>query len=90
MKFECLMNHPCKGLTGLELSNSVGHDEIIMIRTIEMNMDKIANDSIILSDNKIEEKMKYVYREYCDTVVDLKNIRTNIFKEAIDMALLNA
>lgn len=90
MKFEYIMNHPFKGLTGLDLSNSIGHDEIIMIRTVEMNKDKIADDSVILSDEKIEMKMKYVYREYCDTVVNLDNIKTEVFREAINLALLHA
>lgn len=90
MKFEYIMNHPFKGLTGLDLSNSIGHDEIIMIRTIEMNKDKIADDSVISSNNKIEETMKYVYREYCDTVVDLNNVKTEVFRKAINLALLHA
>lgn len=90
MKFEHIMNHPFKGLTGLDLSNSIGHDEIVMIRTIEMNKDKIADDSVILSNKETKEKMKYVYREYCDTVVDLNNIKTEVFREAINLALLHA
>ena len=90
MKFEYIMDHYAMGLTGLELSNSVGHDEIIMIRTIEMNKDKIANDVVMLSDKKINEKMKYVYREYCDTVINLNNVRTEVFREAVNLALLYA
>lgn len=101
MLFENELNHWGKGLTGIELSNSLAHDEITMIRAIELNKDKIVKDPTLLHPGAFTIAQKlYVYTEYCSTyckeernekgkLVDLPNVSTTLIGEAINLAFLH-
>lgn len=102
MLFEEELNHWGKGLTGIELSNSLAHDEIVMIRAIEQNKEKIVRDSYLLFPGKFTiAKKLHIYRAYCSTccetevnekgqVVDLPNVSTTLIGEAVDLAFLHS
>lgn len=101
MLFEKELNHWGKGLTGLELSNSLAHDEIVMIRTIEIEALNITRDPEILHPcNFDKKKMIHIYTEYCSTVceverdekgriIDLPNVSVNVIGKAVDLAFLH-
>lgn len=101
MLFEKELNHWGKGLTGLELSNSLAHDEIVMIRTVEMEALNITKDPEILHPcNFDKKKMIHIYTEYCPTVceverdedgriIDLPNVSVSVIGEAVDLAFLH-
>lgn len=100
-KFERELNHWGKGLTGLELSNSLAHDEIVMIRAVEQNIANIVKDPEILHPCKFDKKkMIHIYKEYCSTVcnteqdeqgriIDLPNVSCSVIGEAVDLAFLH-
>lgn len=102
MLFEEKLNHWGKGLTGIELSNSLAHDEIVMIRAIELQaLDIIKDPEILFPCNFDRKKMIHVYKEYCSTkcteernekgeIIDLPNVSVNLIGEAIDLAFLHA
>ena len=101
MIFENELNHWGKGLIGLELSNSLAHDEIIMIRTIEMEAKAITQDPEILHPCQFDKKkMIHIYEEYCATkcteerdekghIVDLPNVSVTTIGKAVDLAFLH-
>ena len=102
MLFENELNHVGKNLTGLELSNSSAHDEIIMIRTIEIEAKSITRDPEILHPCKFDKKkMLHIYNEYCATrctekrnekgeLIDLPNVSVSLIGEAVNLAFLHA
>jgi len=102
MKFEKELNHWGKGLTGIELSNSLAHDEIVMIRAIELNMNKIVKDPEILHPAKFDrKKLIHIYKEYCSVyvkeernekgeIIDLPNISCSLIGDAINLAFLHS
>lgn len=102
MLFENELNHYGKNLTGLELSNNSAHDEIVMIRTIEVETQAIIRDPEILHPcNFDRKKMIHIYKEYCPTkckeernekgeIIDLPNVSVSVIGEAIDLAFLHA
>lgn len=101
MNFEKELNHWGKGLTGIELSNSSAHDEIVMIRAIEREAFNITKDPKILHPcNFDRKKMIHIYKEYCATkctekrnekgeIIDLPNVSVNLIGEAVDLAFLH-
>lgn len=102
MLFEEELNHWGKGLTGNELSNSLAHDEIVMIRTIEIEGFAIIQDPEILFPCKFDrKKIIHIYKEYCATkcteernkkgeIIDLPNVSVSVIGEAVDLAFLHA
>ena len=101
MLFEKELNHWGKGLTGTELSNSLAHDEIVMIRAIEQNKEKIVKNSYLLFPSRFTIAKKiHIYQAYCSTsceternergeIVDLPNVSTTLIGEAVDLAFLH-
>ena len=102
MLFENELNHVGKNLTGLELSNSPAHDEIVMIRTVEIEGKSIIRDPEILHPCKFDKKkMIHIYKEYCATyceeeknekgeIIDLPNVSVSLIGEAVNLAFLHA
>ena len=102
MLFERELNHWGKGLTGTDLSKSNAHDEIIMIRTIEMNKESIVSDpKILFPGNFTIGKMLHIYENYCATycteerdefgnLIDLPNVSVSLIGEAVDLAYLHS
>lgn len=102
MLFENELNHVGKNLTGMELTNSPAHDEIIMIRTVEMDAESIIKDPEILHPCKFDKKkMIHIYKEYCATrcteeknekgeIIDLPNVSVSLIGEAVNLAFLHA
>lgn len=100
-KFERELNHWGKGLTGDDLNNSLAHDEIIMIRTVEQNIKEIVKDPEILHPCIFDKKkLIHIYKEYCSTVcdtkrdgkgniIDLPNVSCSIIGDAVDLAFLH-
>lgn len=82
-EFERILNHPLAGCTGNDTD-----DTLLMIRCIERNMNKIANDSNIGPISM--ETVRYVYREYSPTVLNVENIHMNYFCDAINLAVLRS
>jgi hypothetical protein len=101
MIFENELNHWGKGLTGLALSNSLAHDEIVMIRTIEVEAKAIIQDPEILHPCKFDKKkMLHIYKDYCATkcteernekgeLIDLPNVSVSLIGEAVNLAFLH-
>lgn len=102
MNFEEIMNHPGKNLTSNDLTNSIWHDEIILIRAIEYNKEEIIKDPEILFPSKTDlQKIKIIYKDYCSTaisverdehgeIIDFPNISITRVGEAIDLAFLHS
>lgn len=102
MIFEKELNHWGKGLTGLELSNSLAHDEIILIRTIEVEQKAIVQDPEILHPCKFDrKKMIHIYKEYCATkcteerdekgnIIDLPYVSVRVIGDAVELAFLHS
>lgn len=102
MLFENELNHVGKNLTGMELTNSPAHDEIIMIRTVEIDAKAIISDPKILHPCKFDKKkMLHIYDKYCATrcteernekgeVIDLPNVSVSLIGEAVNLAFLHA
>ena len=96
MQYEEKLQHPCRGLTGNELIESSGYDEIIMIRTIEDKKEELRKDPALLFpiinrktlEYVYKEYLKHIYKEYCPTQLNLDNIRTHIFRDAINLLFL--
>lgn len=88
--FEYILNHPGKGLTGIELSNSSWHDDIIMIRCIQYNKEEIVKDPACLFPIVDKKMIEHIYKEYCSTVIDINNLRMSYMREAINLAFLHA
>lgn len=88
MQYEEKLQHPCQGLTGNELIESSGYDEIIMIRTIEDKKEELRKDPALLFPIIDRKTLEYVYKEYCPTQLSLDNIRTHIFRDAINLLFL--
>lgn len=88
MQYEEKLNHPCKGLTGFDLSNSSGFDDIIIIRTIESKKEEILQDPAILFPVIDRKTLEYIYKEYCSTHLNLENVNMSYFKRAIDLLFL--
>lgn len=101
MLFEKELNHWGRGLTGLELSDSLAHDEIVMIRAVEQEASNITKDPEILHPcNFDRKKMIHIYKEYCATkcteernekgeIIDLPNVSVNLIGEAVNLAFLH-
>jgi len=101
MLFEKELNHWGKGLTGIELGNSLAHDEIVMIRAIENEALTITKDpEILFPSNFDRKKMIHIYKEYCATkcteernekgeIIDLPNISVTVIGEAVNLAFLH-
>lgn len=87
-KYEEELNHPGQGLTGFDLIESVHYDSIIMIRCIEQNKKELKKDANIICFKPDKFMLKYIYKEYCSTVIDLDNINMVYFKKAIDLVFL--
>lgn len=102
MLFENELNHVGKNLTGMELTNSPAHDEIIMIRTVEIEAKAIISDPEILHPCRFDKrKMLHIYNEYCATkcteernekgeLIDLPNVSVSLIGEAVNLAFLHA
>ena len=102
MLFEKELNHWGKGLTGTELSNSLAHDEIIMIRTIESNKETIVKDPELLFPSKFTiAQVAHIYKEYCSTscenvkdengnIIEFPNISTTLIGDAVNLAFLHS
>lgn len=102
MIFENELNHVGRNLTGMDLTNSPAHDEIIMIRTVEMSAKSIIKDPEILHPCKFDKKkMIHIYKEYCATyceeeknekgeIIDLPNVSVSLIGEAVNLAFLHA
>lgn len=90
MEFENILNINGKGLTGVELANSPNHDNVIMVRTIEMNKDSIRQDPVVLFPVVDLKTVEHIYREYCATTLHngVKNLNINHIKEAINLCFL--
>ena len=88
--FEYALNHPGKGLTGIELSNSIWHDDIIMIRCIQWNASKIVKDPACLFPVVDKKMVKHIYKEYCSTTINIDNLRMDYIREAINLAFLRS
>ena len=71
------------GSTGFDVD-----DTLLLIRTIEANKDKIANDEAVQSLDRTA--LEHVYRVYSATVLDLKNVNMEYFVEAIELAYLHS
>ena len=101
MLFEKELNHWGKDLTGIELSNSLAHDEIVMIRAIELQALAITKDpEILFPCNFDKQKMIHIYEEYCSTkcteernekgkIIDLPNVSVSLIGEAVNLAFLH-
>lgn len=102
MLFEKELNHWGKGLTGIDLSNSLAHDEIVMIRAIEREAFNITKDPEILHPcNFDRKKMIHIYKEYCTTkcteernekgeLIDLPNVSVSLIGDAVNLAFLHS
>ena len=82
-KFEYLLNYPLMGCTGFDVD-----DTLLLIRTIEVNKDAIANDELVRSLDRTA--MEHVYRVYSATVLDLDKINMEYFVDAIELAYLHS
>lgn len=81
MNFEEIIEYPLAGKTGYEVD-----DTLLMIRCIEMNKDEIAHDpELLLIVRKI---LRYIYREYSPTVLNLDEIDINSFIDALYLTRL--
>ena len=101
-EFERELNHWGKGLTGIDLSNSLAHDEIIMIRTIEFHKDEIMKEPELLFPSSFTTKQKvHIYEHFCPTkcteernekgeIIDLPNVSTTLIGEAVNLAFLHS
>lgn len=92
MEFENKLNINGKGLTGVELANSPNHDNVIMVRTIELNKESIVKDPVVLFPVVDLNTIKHIYREYCATTLHngVENLSMSIMREAIDLAFLTS
>ena len=82
-KFEYLLNYPLMGCTGFDVD-----DTLLLIRTIEVNKDEIANDKAVQSLDRTA--LEHVYRVYSATVLDLDKINMKYFVDAIELAYLHS
>ena len=82
-KFEYLLNYPLMGCTGFDVD-----DTLLLIRTIEVNKDAIANDELVKSLDRTA--MEHVYKVYSATVLDLDKINMEYFVDAIELAYLHS
>lgn len=102
-KFEKILKHPDSGAI-FDVNHKYSDktfDELIIIRCIEQNKDRIAKDREFLlpfcnlygtkAENSRLNTMKYLYREYCTTQChDLSKINTGYVIRAIDLAFIYA
>lgn len=101
-EFEHELNHWGKGLTGIDLSNSLAHDEIIMIRTVEFHKNEIIKEPELLFPGRFTIKQKiHIYKHFCSTkcteeldeygnIIDLPNVSTTLIGEAVNLAFLHS
>ena len=76
MNFEEIIEYPLAGKTGFDVD-----DTLLMIRCMEINKDKIADDPEVLI--LIKEILKYIYKEYSSTVLKLDEIDVDSFIDAL-------
>lgn len=90
MEFENKINMVGKNETGIELSNSPNHDNVIMVRTIEMNKEAIRKDPVVLFPVIDLKTVEHIYREYCATALHngIENLNMNYIRQAIDLCFL--
>ena len=82
-EFEYLLNYPLKGCTGVDTD-----DTLLLIRTIEVNKQAIADDEAVRSLDRIA--LKHVYKVYSATVLDLDKVNMDYFRGAIELAFLHS
>lgn len=87
-EYEKKLNHPCKGLTGFELEESNGYEDIMMLRTIELHKEELKQDTNIIYFKPDRIMMKYIYDEYSSTYIDLNKINIRYFTNAINLIYL--
>ena len=90
MEFENKINMVGKIETGVELSNSPNHDNIVMVRTIEMNKEAIRKDPVVLFPVVDLKTVEHIYREYCATALHngIENLNMGYIRQAIDLCFL--
>ena len=82
-EFEYLLEYPLMGCTGFDVD-----DTLLLLRTIEVNKDAIADDEAVRSLDR--KAMEHVYRVYSATVLDLNKINMKYFVDAIELAYLHS
>ena len=90
MEFENKVNMVGKNETGVELSNSPNHDNVVMVRTIEMNKEAIRKDPVVLFPVIDLKTVEHIYREYCATALHngIENLNMSYIRQAIDLCFL--
>ena len=76
MNFEEIIEYPLAGKTGFDVD-----DTLLMIRCMEMNKEKIANDPEIAM--LIKKILKHIYKDYSSTVLKLDEIDMDSFIDAL-------
>ena len=91
-KFERMMNHPGKGMTGLELEASVWYDEIMFIRSLEMNKEDVVKNPHAIFPVVDKETIRKLIRDYDDGFSNISDnyIRIGVAAMAIDYCFLDA
>lgn len=93
MNLETKINHPCKNVIGTDMNNidQIHHDELIFIRAIEQNWDKICKELPIIcvpkcvDDKLIQALYDMFISTYCPKKFEMSYSR---IQEAIDMMFL--
>ena len=90
MEFENKINMVGKNLTGVELCNSPSHDDVVMVRTIELNKESIRKDPVVLFPVIDLKTVEHIYREYCATALHngIENLNMHYMRSAIDLCFL--
>lgn len=76
-----------KHLVGDDLIHSDQHDIIVMIRTIENNKEEIRHNPLFLLPITLDD-VHYIYKHYCATSFNWKNLPLSIIQEAVDLCFL--
>lgn len=86
-KFERIMEHPGRGLTGLDLEASKWYDEIMFIRMIEQNQEdikEIGKEYFINYPMPLEYKLLEMYDDGF-SAINPENIREDVAKKAFEI-----
>ena len=90
-KFERMMNHPGKGMTGIELEESEWYDEIMFIRALEQNKEDVVKNPHALFPVVDKEMIRKLIKDYDDGFSKLSDnyIRVHIAKQALDFCFVD-
>ena len=93
-EFENILNYSLKGIVldteTLDKISNKNHDELILIRAIEINKDAIAKDPRFLLPFTRDD-LEYLYKHYCSTTCyNLENVSLTLIRDAINLAFLHS